>query len=1242
MAAADPAEVRGLVRNAWYWQSRARGEEAEQAWRAVLAADPDQPDALAAVGGLDARAGRAAQAREALAHLARVAPRHPELPALRREVELGPRLPPLLAAARRLAHRGRLDEGVARYRALFGEAGPPADLALEYYDTVAGTPGGWEEARAGLERLAARVPGEARVRLALARILTYREPSRREGIGQLAALSRDPTVAKEAGRAWREALLWLGASAADAPLLREYLRRHPRDAEVARALERARRAGVAAEGFAALDKGDLATATRLFSEVGDTPEGRRGLALVRARERSLQRREGFAALDRGDAGTARRIFGRTPEDPESRLGLAILAQREAAAAQRQGDLDRARAALERSRALAPRRPDLWEDGLRSVAFWSLLEEAGRARERGDAPLARRTLLSARDRAPPRERWNAELALGDLDLAAGDRAAARERYERVLREQPRQPGALRGLTASLVQERRFEEAIRSNEALLAVAPERAFRPGWLRAEAGRQRAARRRAERDLAGAEAELEAARRDDPSDAWVLHDLAAALLDGGDSRGAEPVVGALLRAAPGLPEARVLEARLLAAQGESARALDVLSALPASRTDPGLVRLRHDLEVRVRVPALVARARRGGRPEAIAELLELEREVAEEPRLAAPIARAWSDLGERRRGIGVLRRAVEASPPNAPSLRLQLAALLVEIGEDAEAGPLLEGLAGEPGLGRDERRWLRDLRVSRAVRLSDRRRETGDPAGAAAALAPVLHDYPEDPRVLDARGRNLAPGDPDRAREAFERALALDPGDAEARRGAVDAALATGDRRAARDLAEDGVRRAPGDARLQLLAGRAAAAEGDDPAAMDALLRARALADALPPRVAGRAAADVPIGPGRTRLPPGPERPPPEPLDPEAAAATRQQIDREEELVRARHRSGLEGMGRIRARQGEGGLGALTEADEIATAELALGHRGFAFLRATGVELEAGSVANDATTRFGRGAGASGTLRAYGVAPSLGYEGRAISAEVGATPLGFPAQTVVGSLELRHAFGPVRIAVAGARRPVTDSLLSYAGIRDLVTGRTWGGVVTEGGRLELGLELGPVRAYGYGAYDRLVGSEVRENRRAMAGAGVRVTLAQGPLGALSVGVEGTGMRFDDDLRFFTLGHGGYFSPQRFLRGTLPVGWRRDQGAVRWELVAAPGAEWFEERETPVFPAVPGLAPPTGVDTSATYRGQQVSGFVFEARAGLGARFGGGFEVRATAAFQQAPEYQEGVGGLLLRYGGSR
>jgi cellulose synthase operon protein C len=1237
-SAVDDALVRGLVRNAWYWQARAREDKAAEVWKAVLAAAPEQADALAALGGLDARAGRLQQAREALARVEKIAPRHPDLAVLRREIELGSRFGALVTAARKLVHEGRVDDGIARYRQVFGGAGPPGDLALEYFETLGGTPAGWDEARDGLRRLVSRVPDEPRFRLALARLLTYRDGTRREGIKMLADVARDPTVSKQATAAWRDAVLWLGASPEDEPFLREYLRSHPRDAAVAAALEKARRSALVGEGFAALHEDDAAAASRHFAAAGDAPGARRGLALARQREAALKRKAGFTALDRGDLAGAERIFNETGGDPDARLGLALVAIRRAAEAQRDHDYARARSLLQRASALAPLRSDLWQPALDSVEFWSRVDDARRSRERGQDDLAERELREALERAPPGERWNAELALADLRAARGERDAADELYRRVLDRVPRQPDALRGRASLLVQAGRYDEAIEVNEALREAAPDKAFKPGWLRAEARRSRAARARAARDLAGARAELEAARREDSTDVWVLHDLANVLLESGAPDAASPVVAALLQAAPQLPEARIAQARLLAARGDGARALEVLSTVPPASLDPDLVTLRHRLEVAVRVPALVERARGSARAAAVRELLALEREVEAEPQLAGAVALAWAQIGELGRAVALMRRATTGSPRETRTLRLQLASTLLQAGDDPGASALLAGLAREPGLSADEKRWLADLRVSQAVRVADRARAAGDARAADAALGPVLLDYPADPRVLGALGRVLERDDPRRAHAMYVRALARDPGDPEARRGAVDTSLALGDERDARELAAEGARRAPRDARMHLLVARAAARSGDDPGAMRALRRAEALVEAPPsdPSPATRPVA----GAGRALDPPAQgslhlaAMPAGSDIDPE----TRAEIAREVERVQDRHRSGVQGLGEIRERAGEGGLSALTELRQGAAAAVAIGYRGRATVRASRVELDAGTLSGTASSRFGSGARTSDPLRALGTALSAGYEGRALAAEVGSSPLGFPVQSLVGSVELRHAFGPVRVGLEGARRSVTESLLSYAGVRDPGTGRTWGGVVSEGGRLELGLELAPVRAYASGAYDWLVGDEVAQNRRAVASVGFDATVARGPLGAWTLGLAALGMRYDQNLRYFTLGHGGYFSPQRFVRGSIPVGWRKE-GKVRWELVAAPGFESFEEADAPAFPALPGGGVPGLDEGRPPYPGQRVTGFALDARALLAWAPARSFELRATTALQQAPEYREWRAGIALTYG---
>jgi hypothetical protein len=56
----------------------------------------------------------------------------------------------------------------------------------------------------------------------------------------------------------------------------------------------------------------------------------------------------------------------------------------------------------------------------------------------------------------------------------------------------------------------------------------------------------------------------------------------------------------------------------------------------------------------------------------------------------------------------------------------------------------------------------------------------------------------------------------------------------------------------------------------------------------------------------------------------------------------------------------------------------------------------------------------------------------------------------------------------------------------------------------------------------------------------------------------------------------------------------------------------------------------------------ATYPGQRVTGFTLDAHALLGLALARTVELRATAAAQQAPEYQEWRAGIALTFGSVR
>jgi Flp pilus assembly protein TadD len=280
-ASADPLSV--LIDQGKYWQAHHRGDLAEQAWQKVLQINPKQPDALFGMGMVMADRKDGSGAQQYLARLREVAPNYPNIDELGRRLGETSLRDQSVNDARRLQQSGQAASAVQAYqRALEGKPATP-ELQLEYYQALAATPQGWDQARRGLQQLAQQNPDDPRYALAYAQHLTYRDITRREGIAQLQKLSGDNAVGEAARKSWRQALLWLDARAPDAPLYQTYLQLVPDDAAVkarydsmvqqgAEARGRAQqnaavdaRGRTIADGFAALDRSDLATARAKFS-----------------------------------------------------------------------------------------------------------------------------------------------------------------------------------------------------------------------------------------------------------------------------------------------------------------------------------------------------------------------------------------------------------------------------------------------------------------------------------------------------------------------------------------------------------------------------------------------------------------------------------------------------------------------------------------------------------------------------------------------------------------------------------------------------------------------------------------------------------------------------------------------------------------------------------------------------------------------------------------------------------------
>jgi cellulose synthase operon protein C len=203
----------------------------------------------------------------------------------------------------------------------------------------------------------------------------------------------------------------------------------------------------------------------------------------------------------------------------------------------------------------------------------------------------------------------------------------------------------------------------------------------------------------------------------------------------------------------------------------------------------------------------------------------------------------------------------------------------------------------------------------------------------------------------------------------------------------------------------------------------------------------------------------------------------------------------------------------------------------------------------------------------------ASGVGLGLAYSRRAFTADIGTTPLGFREQNIIGGVEISPALtDTLKLRVTGERRPMTDSLLSWSGMRDVNSGRVWGGVVRTGGRAQLEVGTQPISFYVGGGYSGLDGTQVAKNSRIEAGAGASWVVYREPDEELIAGMDLVYFAYDKNQRLFTPGNGGYFSPQSYTAALFPLDWRARSGNLAYRLGGTIGYQAYRENAAKYFP----------------------------------------------------------------------
>ncbi|MEC6745089.1 cellulose biosynthesis protein BcsC [Pseudomonas qingdaonensis] len=1272
-----------LLEQGQYWQARKDTTRATEAWRKLLLIDPQQADALYGLGLLELDGNRPQGAKRYLDQLRQAHPGERQTLLLQQEIALhSADNTAQLEQARQLAESGELAQAVAAYRTLFGGSAPQGELGLEFYSYLGYTATGWQEARQGLERLQGQSPDNPKIKLNLAKLLLRNESTRVEGIRRLASYANDPVIGSESIEGWRQGLSWLGAPRpAEVPLFDAYLKAYPDDEEIRNQLKSGARASQASavqrqnshlvRGFKALDANDLPQAEQSFQarlrEQAQDADALGGLGIVRQRQGRLGDADALfkqaisrgnssrwqsalqgnrywvlldqanAARDAGNPQDARELLQRAiAMNPRQVQGPVSLADLQAA----QGQFDSAETTYRQALSLDAGNPD----ALRGLV--SVLAQNGKL---GESQRLIDGLSDAqRERLGDLRVLRAAIAVGQARDAerSGDLAGARKALEEAVRNDPQNVWARYDLAQVYLKSDASGKARQTIDEMLKANPQRAealYASALFSSRLGEWQSAQRSL--------AQVPAAQR-----SAAMHTLAE-----------EIELHLLTR-----------QAADLAKQGQRQQAMKLLQrAEPAAANNPGML------------SALAATYIDIGQTEHALGMLRtaIAQSSTPSPSLRLAYAGALLKAGDDVQ-VNQILRELRSQPLQAGDQRsyddlvfqytVRQADLLREKGDLVAAyDTLAPALAQRP---QDPQA------VSSLARMY---LDNRNPAKAVELFTPLLRQYPDNADVqMGAAQAFVQAGDADKAERAVEKALQLAPQNPQILTSAAGYYRGRGKLAKAEQLyAQALALQAPPEQNVLNPFGQAIAVNpfvGQPGQRKQSRLSETVLAEIPEPaqtQVSSRAneAFDAPVllasrdsEPGlRTASQATPQLATPAPVDPRAALQT--ELDTIREARSPQIKQGVT----FRGNDSESGLGKITDVEAPLEISVPWNDDRLA-LRITPVSLNAGGVKNElsANSRFGGITSemarnilamplpdllaeaedfyidSPGSQKDSGVGVAVAYENpsQGLKADLGVSPVGFLYNTAVGGISLDRPFAEGsnwRYNLNLSRRSVTDSLTSFAGARDKRTDLQWGGVTSNGGRLQLGYDNQTYGMYGYGSWHKLLGHDVESNTRSELGSGIYWYLLNNQDERLTAGLSVSGAHYANNQSFFTYGHGGYFSPQNFFSIGVPVSWAQRgpnfsyqvQGSVGMQHIEQDSAPYFRDRQSQAaLERISQAFATDGTTLRTTYASQSKTGIGYSLGASGEYRLGDGFFFGGTLGVDNARDYQQWTGGLYLRY----
>lgn len=312
-------------------------------------------------------------------------------------------------------------------------------------------------------------------------------------------------------------------------------------------------------------------------------------------------------------------------------------------------------------------------------------------------------------------------------------------------------------------------------------------------------------------------------------------------------------------------------------------------------------------------------------------------------------------------------------------------------------------------------------------------------------------------------------------------------------------------------------------------------------------------------------------------------------------------------------------------------------------------FFRTDMVNMDAGSFSTASNGSFDPKWGTCASTPCYGhtsqtadgASVAVGWENSTWAMDIGTTPMGFEVVDVVGGISYSSDIGPLGYTVNAHRRPVSSSMLAFAGQVDPNTHKTWGGVRSTGGGVSVSYDKGEANGIWSSLNaDSLTGENVADNWRVRWMTGYYYKLINANNERLTVGLSNMLWHYDKDLSEYTLGQGGYYSPQQYVSFALPINWRKRTENWSWELGGS--VSWSHSKSNdgkryPIQSLIP-VEPGRYGDRNEPEEGSSSSGTGYTARAIIERRVTSNWFVGLGVDIQEAKDYTPSHALMYVRY----